>query len=278
MNDDIEYNQDYFEKIAYSDNIYYSPYDLAEAQKCLSGLNDYVNTPGYGQLTKDSKNFINDNKFYKKSDSRKALDEDMNYSSYNAWGADGRQKDLLDSADDALDTLNSTIRGIAQMDKTVQKYFPTVVEQKIVGPFELAVDNFADGAVIDSVNGTIAALNEIRRLNGKLPMAYSDRLAAGEKLSPGNDILETTIATVFYATGSSLTESTLNAIPVVGKSLSLLHAETQGIGVGISYALKDDGMVSRKETDASIIVGSILGPVFWGGGNSVQGLMPAVKL
>ena len=34
-------------------------------------------------------------------------------------------------------------------------------------------------------------------------------------------------------------------------------------------------MVSRKETDASIIVGSILGPVFWGGGNSVQGLMPA---
>lgn len=245
----------------YSDKFTYTPEDLDKARGCLKQLNDYMHTPGYGQLSKDTTKFINKNKtWYKGSSSRGALSSYEEYYGMNGDGSWGRQQDLVASADNALNLMNRTIKGLAQIDQDVQTYFDEgVPEKELVKWWELLFDSAIDGAAIDSYNGIIAWINAGRLAAGKIPLPYADRLSASDTLGEGNEALEAFVGTLGYATGSAVTEFGLTCIPYVGKYLAKAHAMTQGVGVGVAHAMSDDGMVSVGETVSSLLVGTALG-------------------
>jgi hypothetical protein len=241
------------------DQITYTLEGLAKASSCLGKLNEYINTPNFGQLPYKYWRFINGNDtWYSGSNARQALSEYNTYFRHGSGSnAQGKQKGLEENSGVALMILNRTIITIAQNDENVRTYFnnnPATQAQMPLG-WQFAT-NFWDAALIDPYNGALAWA-DFFGAGGENGMTYASRMNPTMKTNCP-PFISRIFGTTGYASGSVATQALLSYLPG-GAVLSKAFASAQGSGVIISYGLSDDGVVTSSESTGATFGGALLG-------------------
>ncbi len=278
MSDNVEESTE----IIITDRVSFDLETLARAELCLSKYNNYMQTPGYGMLNSSNFSFISTNRNYKKSSSRRSMDNYAGYYGYEEYYFDPAST----YSSEASGILHRTILGLVQFDEDVNKRFQAPEfngryappEKELVKPVEFAVDNFMDGFATDSINGITAYINTKRLKYGYAPLPYMYRLGAGDTLGLDRHV-EEALATSAYATGAVCMNAALKSIdsvaPGLGTGLAKINSAAQGTGVMISYSMADDGIVSRGEHAASVIFGTGIGLALDAGADKLTRALPA---